>query len=283
MGNIRLITGVSENPEESDILPADDAAIYESICGTDGVFKIGENLRAEIISNNQIKIHDGVLIIGGRFARIQQGTTISINIKNGVSGQKRNTIILAKINISEHNDTLNIETKDGVPGRTATDPKIIDGNLYNGAKIKEMPLYRVKIDGINIVGIERMFKIKNLAEKGDFKEKEEDTGEQWYGKKIYTKTLRTTSPLLGESGQTLEINFNLTQVAENVWIDFSNSYMSATNKAMMLPLQFCNYGEKNEWMSCWWNRASIRLNSNGNWNELWEKVVTIRYTKIKEE
>lgn len=42
--------------EEPHITPEDDAAIYESIVGTDGVFTVGEQFKATVISNNKVRI-----------------------------------------------------------------------------------------------------------------------------------------------------------------------------------------------------------------------------------
>lgn len=41
----------------------------------------------------------------------------------------------------------------------AEDPELTKENLYEGGKLREFPLWRVKLEGINIIGVEQMFKI----------------------------------------------------------------------------------------------------------------------------
>lgn len=61
------ITYKSAPGEEPHITPEDDAAIYESIVGTDGVFTVGEQFKATVISNNKVRIANGVLNVGGTY------------------------------------------------------------------------------------------------------------------------------------------------------------------------------------------------------------------------
>ena len=89
MSGLKGIT-VNTAPEaEAHILAEDDAAIYQSIVGVDGVFNVGQKLKATIESNNLVTIADGVLCVGGHFARIQFGDKIECQIANGQTGKNR--------------------------------------------------------------------------------------------------------------------------------------------------------------------------------------------------
>ena len=159
MSGLKGIT-VNTAPEaEAHILAEDDAAIYQSIVGVDGVFNVGQKLKATIESNNLVTIADGVLFVGGHFARVQFGDKIECQIANGQTGQNRNDLIVAKFETSNGIDIMSISVIEGVSGAVATDPEVSKEELYSGGKLREVPLYRVKIEGLSIVEVEPLFEI----------------------------------------------------------------------------------------------------------------------------
>lgn len=150
-------------PEETaHIYAEDDAAIFQSIVGSDGVFANGQQCKATTLSNNKVRIADGVLIVGGHFARIPYGEYEDCEIANGESGKKRNDIIVAVFETTGTGgiDKMHCTVKKGVAGTTAVDPELTQDDIYNNGKIREMPLYRVKIEGLSIVAVEPMFDLK---------------------------------------------------------------------------------------------------------------------------
>ena len=174
MNEVKIITAFTPAEQEAHITVEDDAAIYEGIVGSDGVLNIGEKLRYEIISNNKIKIYDGVFEVGGHFARIPYGGFVEATITNGSGGKKRNDIIIAKlVKNSVSGDSITIEVKKGVESAgTPRDPSLIKENIYTGGQTREFPLYRVRLDGITISKVEPLFtsKIISLRDIGNIKE-----------------------------------------------------------------------------------------------------------------
>lgn len=161
MAGLKGIT-VNTAPEaEPHIYAEDDAAIYQSIFGPDGVSSIGKKCKATILSNNKVRIEDGVLFVGGHFARIPYGEYVDCEIANGQSGKKRNDIIIAKFVTTGSGgiDTMTCEVKQGMDGVTAADPALTQDDIYNSGKIREFPLYRVKIEGLSIIEVEQMFDV----------------------------------------------------------------------------------------------------------------------------
>lgn len=161
MAGLKGIT-VNTAPEaEPHIYAEDDAAIFQAMFGEDGVSSIGQACKATVLSNNKVRIADGVLCVGGHFARIPYGEYVDCEIANGQSGKNRNDIIVARFETTGTGgiDTYTCEVKQGTPGDAATDPELTQDNLYNGGKVRELPLYRVKIEGISIVAVEQMFDV----------------------------------------------------------------------------------------------------------------------------
>lgn len=162
MPGLKGITMNTAPEAEPHIYAEDDAAIYQAICGPDGVFEIGQQCESQVISNNKVRVKDGVIIIGGHFARIPYGDYIDFEIANGQAGKKRNDILIAKFTTTGSGgiDTFTGVVKQGaaVTG-TATDPALTQNDLYQNGKIRELPLYRVKLDGLSITEVEPMFNL----------------------------------------------------------------------------------------------------------------------------
>ena len=161
-GGLKGLTLNTPPEEAAHIYAEDDAAIFQSIAGSDGVFTNGQQCKATTLSNNKVRIADGVLIVGGHFARIPYGEYEDCEIANGESGKKRNDIIVAVFETTGTGgiDKMHCTVKKGVAGTTAVDPELTQDDIYNNGKIREMPLYRVKIEGLSIVAVEPMFDLK---------------------------------------------------------------------------------------------------------------------------
>ena len=161
MPGLKAITANTDPAAKAHVYAEDDAAIFQSIVGADGVFDIGQKCAATILSNNQVRVEDGVVCIGGHFARIPYGDYADFSIANGQSGYNRNDIIVAKIVSTGFGgiDTMTCEVKQGEAGVTALDPSITKGNMYAGELEREFPLYRVRIEGLSIAGVDQLFDV----------------------------------------------------------------------------------------------------------------------------
>lgn len=156
--------------EKAHILAEDDAALYDGIFGEDCVLKLGEQFASKTISNNVIRIMDGVVVVGGHVGRIIKGDYEDMMIDNGGSGQKRNDLIVAQFKSGGTGgaDTYSLVVVKGTPGATAKDPAIVREDLYAGGKQRDYPLYRVRIENLSVVGVDKLFQVnrnfKVLAE-----------------------------------------------------------------------------------------------------------------------
>lgn len=147
--------------QAAHILAEDDAAIYGGLLGQDCVLPLGQKLNATVISNNKVRIADGVVSVGGHIGRVISGDYEDMTIVNGVSGKKRNDIIAARFiaGASGGADTYKLVVVQGTAGDTASDPVTVKGDLYSGDKQRDYPLWRVKIEGLSIVKVEQMYKV----------------------------------------------------------------------------------------------------------------------------
>lgn len=147
--------------QEAHILAEDDAALYGSVVGGDCVLPIGSRFQATATSSNNVRIGDGVLIVGGHVGRIVKYDYEDMAIANGVSGQNRNDLIVARF-ISGGTagvDKFRLVVVQGTPGAAAKDPATVQGDLYAGDAQRDYPLWRVRIVGLGIAGVDKMYTV----------------------------------------------------------------------------------------------------------------------------
>ena len=166
MSGLKPITVNTPTADEAHIYAEDDASIYLSMFGGDGVSTNGQSCKATVLSNNKVRIADGIICVGGHFARIPYGDYIDCEIDSGQSEKKRNDIIVARFESTGTGgiDTYTCEVKKGTAGSTATDPEIVQEDLYKAGKVRELPLYRVKIEGLSITAVEQLFTLRKTNE-----------------------------------------------------------------------------------------------------------------------
>lgn len=159
--SLKALTANTAPEENAHILAEDDAAIFQSMFGEDGVLEIGQRMKATVISNNKVRVADGVVCIGGHIARTVYGDYTDLTIENGESGKNRNDLIIGTFSTTGAGgiDTMQLTVKKGAAGTAATDPALTQGNLYTGSKLREVPLWRVKIEGLSITKVEQLFEI----------------------------------------------------------------------------------------------------------------------------
>lgn len=157
--SLKALTANTAPEENAHLLAEDDAAIFQSMFGEDGVLEIGQRMKATVISNNKVRVADGVVCIGGHIARTVYGDYTDLTIENGESGKNRNDLIIGTFSTTGAGgiDTMQLTVKKGAAGTAATDPALTQGNLYTGSKLREVPLWRVKIEGLSITKVEQLF------------------------------------------------------------------------------------------------------------------------------
>ena len=150
-----------------------DRDINQGIIGPGSyVLKTGMQLAAEVSSNNEIKIRDGVLMHQGCAASIKKNTYDSLTIINGSQGMKRIDLIIARYKKDQNNGTESLELKviQGTPAEANAEvPSYTEGDIQEGDCVADMPLYQVVIDGLNITEVTALFEVigsnKDLSNK----------------------------------------------------------------------------------------------------------------------
>lgn len=157
---MEIITGYTGKPH---VTAEQDRDVNEGIFDTGSfVLKTGSQLATELVSNNEIKVRDGVLVIQGCTAVIKKNTYDPVTIANGSQGMKRIDLIVARYNKNEETKIEEVMLKviQGTPNAsTAAVPTYKTGDIQSGDLVADMPLYKVTLDGLNVTSVDKMFTV----------------------------------------------------------------------------------------------------------------------------
>ena len=119
-------------------------------------------MAAAIISNNEIDIADGVLVMQGCQGVIQLGTFDAMTISNGTQNMLRHDLIVAEYT-KDSGTNVEAMTLKVIKGTAAAsnpaDPSVTSGNIQNGDSPVQVPIYRVNIDGITVSSVDLLVPI----------------------------------------------------------------------------------------------------------------------------
>lgn len=155
-----LLDGFADGPH---VTAEQNGIANQGLYGPDDyVLDEGKKSEAQILTNNSIRIFDAVYVIQGRRDVIAANDYTDVNIDNGVQGMNRNDIIVRRYRKDESSEIEETEYAviKGTPtSGTASDPEVTTGVIRNGDTLHEMKLYRVKLNGLNIVAVEPLFNV----------------------------------------------------------------------------------------------------------------------------
>ena len=165
-----LVTGYAGH---AHIKAADDGAFNASFFGGGQyVMEFGNCFEASIIDNNTVRILDGDGLMYGRHFRIEPNSHEDMIITTGTAGTNRIDLICMTYekNAGDETESCYLQVIKGTETTgTAVAPKYTDGNILEGASFNQMPLYKVKIEGVVLKKIEPVFETiptyKRLAER----------------------------------------------------------------------------------------------------------------------
>ncbi len=163
---MEIITGYKGEPH---VESAQDRAVHQAIVGEGSyILDVGNNLSAEVVSANEIRIHDGVLSQQGCFGAVANGTYDALAIANGSQGMLRKDLIVCRYTKTGRVENQELVVIQGTP--SASNPAVPacnTGTIADGDSPVDFPLYVVNISGISVTGVERVAEIRGLAGRFD--------------------------------------------------------------------------------------------------------------------
>lgn len=208
---VKLMTGATG---EQNIQAADDRECLAGITGLDSyVFPTGSQLKATLVDANTVTIGTGAGSLQG--SRFRCSTTTTVNIQSGTQGQYRRDIIgLHFSREASGREGLEFQVLTGEPAAgegAAADPAYTAGDLLKGDAEAFMPLYRVKLSGINASDPEPMFSVlAPLATLRDVVNKDDPIV-------IYGAPGKPSYVWIRRIGRTCELHWSVSQSSAQFW------------------------------------------------------------------
>ena len=157
---MEIITGYTGKPH---VTSEQDRDVNIGVVGEGSyVLQTRMQLAAEVSSNNEIKIRDGVVMHQGCTASIKKNTYDSLIIINGSQGMKRIDLIVARYEKNQDNgiESLDLKVIQGTPAEsTPTVPEYTEVDIQAGDYVADMPMYQVIIDGLNITEVKKVCEV----------------------------------------------------------------------------------------------------------------------------
>jgi len=160
---MKIITGHKGDPH---IEPEQDRAVHQGIVGKGSyIFNVGNNLAAEVVSANEIRILDGALSFQGCYGAVVNGTYDTLEIANGAQGMQRRDLIVARYSKTGRIESMELAVIQGTPAESnPATPAHNSGFIADGDSPVDFPLYRVNINGINITSVTRLVDVMGSIE-----------------------------------------------------------------------------------------------------------------------
>ena len=161
MGNIHLVTGYAGKDHVSS---ADMASLHAMIFGSDQVvLNRGKNFSASIVTNNQVRVLDGDILMKGRHIRMNPGGYVDLAIENGTQGYMRNDLLVARYtrdSVTSIEDCNLVVIRGTDVTSNPVDPAYTNGDItFGGALENDMPLYRIPLNGLNVGELVPLFTV----------------------------------------------------------------------------------------------------------------------------
>lgn len=283
-----IITGYVGSPH---VTAEQDRDINIGIFGAESyVLRTGSRLKAEVSSNNEIKIRDGVIMHQGCAASIKKNTYDSLTIVNGSQGMKRIDLIVARYsrNQSTKVESLTLKVIQGTPVTgTPSAPGYTTGDIQAGDLVADMPLYQVVINGLNITEVKQVFNtVDTVAELNGKLEKKTDTttlgfevSETFTGQYLNSKPIYQKMISVGAlpNNTTKSISTGITG-ADYIWVDMENSFAFNSGASYPIPYVDPKTVANSIGVRITNNGATVIVSTGTNWST-YSGGITLRYTK----
>jgi len=153
---MEIITGTTNAVH---VQSSDDRIRQAAVFGfNDVVLPTGKALLYDLVNVNTLRIYDGDVMMQGTHGRIRHGGYDDIAISNGTSGYNRNDIVIAEYNNTDGLESIQLKLLKGtLTTGSATDPVYTSGDILSGDVLDQMPLYRIRLTGLTISGIDKLF------------------------------------------------------------------------------------------------------------------------------
>ncbi len=142
---VELVTGKGVDSH----VGSDDIGLYNARTIGPGRY-ILSGCEASVVNANTVRIGEGEMLIDGRYVRVKGSEDVAI--QSGVVDKKR--IDLIAVRYSKGTDGVEDSPIAAIPGTPTAgepaDPAHVDGSILDGDVDVDIPVYRVRVDGLAV-------------------------------------------------------------------------------------------------------------------------------------
>ena len=142
---VELVTGKGADSH----VGSDDIGLYNARTIGPGRY-ILHGCEATVVNANTVRIGEGEMLIDGRYVRVKGSEDVAI--QSGVVDKKR--IDLIAVRYSKGTDGVEDSPIAAIPGTPTAgepaDPAHVDGSILDGDVDVDIPVYRVRVDGLAV-------------------------------------------------------------------------------------------------------------------------------------
>lgn len=192
------------------VTAAQMADFQRGLLGGDCILPVGNKMKTEIQTANQITVSDGVVVYDGIEFHIGYGQSENVAITSGTQGMMRNDIVCIQYSKDESTGIESAEfvTIAGTPAaNNPQDPAYSNLDIRTGVFMSQKPFCRVRLNGTAIEGVDMMVEAfdmgiyqlnkdyaydtgwQTLTLSSDFKAYDNERPQQYrrIGKKVYVR------------------------------------------------------------------------------------------------
>lgn len=118
---------------------------------------VAAEMKATVVSANEVSISSGMVSCQGCTAEIPRGTSESVLIDNGTQGMLRRDLIVVRYtkNASTGVESMSLVVIKGTPASSNPQvPSYTTGSIAGGDLLVDFPLYQVNLNGISIDSVD---------------------------------------------------------------------------------------------------------------------------------
>ncbi|MCI2241524.1 hypothetical protein [Adlercreutzia faecimuris] len=142
---VELVTGKGADSH----VGSDDIGLYNARTIGPGRY-ILHGCEATVVNANTVRIGEGEMLLDGRYVRVKGSEDVAI--QSGVVDKKR--IDLIAVRYSKGTDGVEDSPIAAIPGTPTAgepaDPAHVDGSILDGDVDVDIPVYRVRVDGLAV-------------------------------------------------------------------------------------------------------------------------------------
>ena len=159
---MKIVTGYTGS---NHVTANDDGGLYASIFG-EGCFVLGagDRFACTVVNNTAVQVGSGEGLMFGRHFRTPKGSADVLTIEPGAAGYNRSDIVAAHYKNTGGVESIELVVLTGTSTTgAAADPSYAQEDISAGAAECYMPLYRVRLSGTSIQGVDKLYTLKDLA------------------------------------------------------------------------------------------------------------------------